>query len=203
MCTRLYIFALSCMWITHLGAHSSYTLRIDTSQASSPEYVPAYYKGQPLTQIDEQRYQIPETHSVATFSVIIAADIAYDAHDGATIEALKLPYQQPARWFDVTYTPDGWSTQERSYDKMPQRVPEHTVYILANPDRVTGFHAYELGRGTDRRSVFAIDLSTIPEATTDETTLHAVCASIDARVFHKQQRKERQERNVTISMLYQ
>lgn len=197
------MLALHVIWFSCICAHSSYTLRIDTPDTTGYEYIPAYYKGQPLAQIDEQRYQIPENSSVPAFSIIVTSDIAYDAHDGATIESLKLPDHQPVRWFDVTYTQHGWSVQERSRSFMPQRVPEHTIYLLANPDRITDFTAYELGRGVDRRSIFAVSLHATPEATVDEITLHAVCASIDARAFHQKQCKERHERNVTISMLCQ
>ncbi len=204
---NIYVLAISMIWSIAIGAHPSYILRVQAPDRSIAEAISAFYKGQPLSQVDAQCYQVPETASIAAFSVVIAPDIAYDMRDPGTIEALKLPRTMAARWFDVTYDPENsrstWHVVERDTNQMPYRVPEHTIYILADPDLVSSLEVHEVGRGTDRRSIFTLTCKQVTEPKHEETSVYALMASVDAKTFHDKRNKERKDRNVTISMLYQ
>ncbi len=108
------------------------------------ESLPSYYKGHSIN-LREGRAELPECGESQTFSVIFTQNIGFAAK-GNTVRYLKLITGEPYLWYDLTLSfrtekhDDeekriySWSVEKRNADDVPERVPEHALVVITNPD---------------------------------------------------------------------
>lgn len=130
------IFLLS--FFIQLSAATAHILRIQCPQGW--KHIPgmrAYYKGERLD-LSDHWCIVPETTRTAIFSLIVTDEIGFATRD-ANVRSLQRTHDH-CRWFDLTLsitdTGYSWQTQELSIDEMPQRIPEHAITVLIDPEFV-------------------------------------------------------------------
>ena len=128
------------------------------------DYLSAYYKGFALD-LDDGWSQLPECGQPCTFSLLITEDIDFKTN-GNTIRYLKRIDGQPFLWYDLTLsicpskdstsnsTPSAtdkksysWKIEER--EDVPDRIPEHTIVLLADPEHIDSLQSETLPGETD------------------------------------------------------
>ena len=196
-------FALICLACSALATGQPYILQLqlpDNIQAKTA--LRAYYQGNEINLENPLCCQVPKLNNEFAFSILVADDINMHASKGSTIECLKRPENRSFKWFDAAYDKrtGAWRVEERSSDNLPERLPENTLYLLCNPDRVNNVDVISRGRGTTYINVtFTQDMVYAPQ----DDSAHALLASLDAQAFHAATRKqELHDRYVTVSMLY-
>lgn len=127
-------------------------------------HIPAYYKGHRLN-LSEGWARLPECGQPCMFSLLITEDIEFTSK-GNTVSYLKRIPEQEYSWYDITLTlckkqqdpislevndnkkaeiPQEqsytWDIEKRNHDETPERIPEHTIVLLTNPNYIESLKA--------------------------------------------------------------
>lgn len=128
-----------------------YSITIKLPSHCADEHIPAYYKGHKLN-LHEGWTHVPECGHPSMFSLLITEDVEFSSK-GNTVRYLKRIPDQKYVWYDITLTlckkndTDSykhdkteedqsytWDIEERNHDEVPERIPDHTIVLLTNPD---------------------------------------------------------------------
>jgi hypothetical protein len=115
--------------------------------------LPVYYKGHKID-LTQGWTKLPECAEPCTFSLLITENVDFVAK-GNTVRYLKRIPDQNHVWYDLTLSfhdepkdenvdhtespaPSkktySWSIEKHDSDETPERIPEHTIVLLTNPD---------------------------------------------------------------------
>ncbi len=115
--------------------------------------LPVYYKGHKID-LNQGWTKLPECSEPCTFSLLITENIGFKGKE-KTINYLKRIPDQAYVWYDLTLSfhdePKDenvdhaespapakktyiWTIEKHDSDETPERIPEHTIVLLTNPD---------------------------------------------------------------------
>ena len=127
--------------------HRFYGLKVRIPPKITKDYFSIYYKGFSLDLNEEGWVQLPECDEPCSFSLLITEDVDFKSKDNK-ICYLKRIDGQDFLWYDLTLsfcTVPGANTKDTLKEKtytwlieersdVPERIPEHTIILLANPE---------------------------------------------------------------------
>lgn len=134
-----------CNNVIEATPHNIYSIKTKLPAAiSNVESLPAYYKGYKVD-LRDGRAEIPECGESQTFTVIFTENVEFCTR-GKTVRCLKRIKNQPYSWYDLTLSFHtekhddedkrvySWSIEKRKENDVPERIPEHALVVLTDPD---------------------------------------------------------------------
>lgn len=150
-----FIFSIAAVGSTFGLPQRIYSVKtkLPTQLKENKGSLPVYYKGHEID-LTQGWTKLPECSEPCTFSLLITENVDFVAK-GNTVRYLKRIPDQDYIWYDLTLSlhdeakDDGtdhnestvstkktysWSVEKHDSEDTPERIPEHTIVLLTNPD---------------------------------------------------------------------
>ena len=176
--------------------------KLPTHLAHLKSSLPVYYKGHKID-LTQGWTKLPECSEPCTFSLLITENVDFVAK-GNTVRYLKRIPDQEYAWYDLTLSlhDDGadhdaskttsqktysWSVEKHDPEDTPERIPEHTIVLLTNPDFIESLKTEtSLPGALDIVLPTIVFKDTIDEEDFQESVLHVLMGPVlDLDAIHR------------------